>query len=290
MTVLSVVVPTYNRPGSLERLLSSILASEPLPGRLEILVVDDGSPDHVYDGLMAAFPTVRWIREQRAGPATARNRGWRKAKGDVIVFIDDDCVIAHSTLRHLRDALGEFDAVGAAIRPLNRGRLVADYMHAEHLVSHKVEDGRVRWLVTACLAVRRPVLDHVGGFDEQLTHPGGEDVDLSLRLRQGGFRLAVCDEAVVYHDHRPGLLHLVRTYYRHGTGQRRLATRHPERRADLVRSTQARLSPAAWFHAYRAYRADEDVLTSLVFVLMRIGMMVPWLFGALRGPTSRMNR
>lgn len=283
---LSVVIPTYGRPAQLARLLASILPAERPTESPEVVVVDDGSAPHTYDDVQAAFPSVKWLREQRSGPATARNMGWRMSTGDVVVFVDDDCVLAAGALSLLEEALMVHDAAGATIEPLHRGHLVADYMHAEHLVTHKVQEGQVRWLVTACLAVRRSALEKVGGFDEQLTTAGGEDVDLSLRLKEAGFRLGVAPAAVAFHDHRASLPLLVRTYYRHGTGQRRLAARHPERRTDLAGSTRARLSPAAWAGTYREYRQDEGVLTSVAFVGLRLTMMVPWLIGAWRGPSG----
>ncbi|HJV09227.1 MAG TPA: glycosyltransferase [Acidimicrobiales bacterium] len=283
MTSLSVVIPTHGRPEALARLLHSIVPVDVPGDGPQVVVVDDGSAPDTYEGVKAAYPSVKWLRQPRSGPATARNTGWQASTGDTVVFVDDDCVLAPDTLSLLQDALARYDAAGASIEPLHRGHLVADYMHAEHLVTHKLADGHVRWLVTACVAVRRPALESVGGFDEHLVH-GGEDVDLSLRLKAAGFRLGVVEEAVAYHDHRASLPLLVRTYYRHGTGQRRLAAHHPERRADLAQSTRSRLSPAAWAATYRDYRRHEDRLTSAAFVGLRVAMMVPWLIGAWRGP------
>lgn len=286
-TSLSVVIPTHDRPEALARLLSSIMQSD--GPSVEVVVVDDGSPAHTYDDAEESYPGVSWLREARSGPARARNAGWQKTTGDIVVFVDDDCVLAPETLGALRSALADFDAVGATIEPLERGRLIADFMHAEHLVCHKVDDGNVRWLVTACIGVRRSALEALGGFDERLTH-GGEDVDLSFRLREAGLRLSVCPGAVAHHDHRAGFAQLVRTYYRHGTGQQRLASRHPERRSDLARSTRARLSPASWVATYRSYRNDEGRLTSAAFVLLRAAMMIPWLVGALLGSGQKGER
>jgi GT2 family glycosyltransferase len=283
---LSVVIPTHERPAALARLLDSIVAADVRTDEPEVVVVDDGSAPFTYDLVEAAYPSVKWLRQPQSGPATARNMGWQASTGDIVVFVDDDCVLAPDALSRLQDALTVHDAAGASIEPLHRGHLVADFMHAENLVTHKVQDGQVRWLVTACLAVRRAALEQVGGFDEQLTTAGGEDVDLSLRLKEAGFRLGVAAEAVAFHDHRASLRLLVRTYYRHGTGQRRLTARHPERRTDLAGSTQARLSPAAWARTYRGYRQEEHVFTSLAFVGLRLAMMVPWLIGAWRGPSG----
>lgn len=281
---LSVVIPTHNRPAALARLLASILGPESSEASPEVVIVDDGSVVGTYDDLETKYPGVKWLRQPQSGPATARNTGWQASTGDIVVFVDDDCVLTPEALSRLQDALSVHDAAGASIEPLHRGHVVADFMHAEHLVTHKVQDGQVRWLVTACLAVRRTALEQVGGFDEQLTTAGGEDVDLSLRLKEAGFRLGVAREAVAFHDHRASLRLLVRTYYRHGTGQRRLTARHPERRADLAGSTRARLNPAAWVRTYRGYRQDEGRLTSVAFVGLRLAMMVPWLIGAWRGP------
>lgn len=281
---LSVVIPTHERPEALARLLDSIVPAQVPTDGPQVLVVDDGSRPFTYDAVQAAYPSVKWLRQSRSGPATARNTGWRASTGEVVVFVDDDCVLAPGALARLHAALAVYDAAGASIEPLHRGRVVADYMHAERLVTHKVQDGHVRWLVTACLAVRRAALEAVGGFDEQLTSAGGEDVDLSLRLKAAGFRLGVAQDVVAFHDHRASLRLLVRTYYRHGTGQRRLAAQHPERRTDLARSTRERLSPAAWASTYRSYRRHEGRLTSAAFVGLRLAMMVPWLIGAWRGP------
>lgn len=281
---LSIVIPTHERPAALARLLASVAASD-LPDGPEVLVVDDGSAPGTYAGVQTAYPAVKWMRQARSGPATARNTGWRSSTGGIVVFVDDDCVLAPEALSKLLTALADDDAVGGAIEPLQPGHLVADYMHAEHLVTHKLQDGHVRWLVTACLAVRREALESVGGFDEQLVH-GGEDVDLSLRLKAAGFRLGVAEDAVAYHDHRASLPLLVRTYYRHGTGQRRLAAQHVERRTDLAQSTRSRLSPAAWASTYKSYRRCEGRATSAAFVGLRAAMMVPWLIGAWRGPAG----
>lgn len=280
---LSVVIPTHGRPAQLARLLDSIVPVDVPSDGPQVIVVDDGSAPDIYDEVEAVYPSVKWLRQPRSGPATARNTGWRASTGDMVVFVDDDCVLAPDTLSRLQDALAVHAAAGASILPLHRGHLIADYMHAEHLVTHKVQDGHVRWLVTACLAVRRSALESVGGFDEHLVH-GGEDVDLSLRLKAAGFDLAVVEDAVALHDHRASLALLMRTYYRHGTGQRRLAAQHPERRSDLAHSSRSRLSPADWLRTYRTYRREHDTATSVAFVALRAAMMVPWLLGAAQGP------
>src|SRR5438045_3303997 len=94
---LSVVVATHNRVDELERMLAGLLAQERRPD--EVIVVDDGSTDSTAAALerheRASRLPLRVIRRPvAAGPATAREDGWRAAGGDLIVFTDDDCVPA----------------------------------------------------------------------------------------------------------------------------------------------------------------------------------------------------
>ena len=276
MADVSVVVPTHGRPASLARLLAS------LPPEPEVVVVDDGSPtDDVVDVVAGAGRPVRLLRQERRGPAAARNAGWRAASGDRIVFVDDDCVALDGAITTLAAALDDAAGAGARIEPLPGSGLVGTFMHLEGLVRHKVVDGDVRWLVTAGVAFRRDALEATGGFDERFFH-GGEDADLTMRLQQRGYPLRYVAGAVFHHDHRPDLVSLVRTYYRHGTGQRLLLA-HDGRATSLKRSARERVDPRAWAAVYRGYRREVPAPTAAACLVLRAGMMLPWLIGAARG-------
>ena len=90
---ISVVIPTYGRPGAAARLVSA-LATQRLPpgGWVDVIVVDDGSPTPVE---IAAEPPgtirVRVLRQTQQGPAAARNAGIAVAQGAMVAFVDDDC-------------------------------------------------------------------------------------------------------------------------------------------------------------------------------------------------------
>ena len=133
----------------------------------------------------------------------AREHGWRASRAPLIAFIDDDCVPAPDAMATLTAALDDADAVGAGMRPLAAAGLISSFVAAEGLVSHRVAStGDIRYLVTAGFAVRRSVLESVGGFDLAFAGAAGEDVDLSLRLMAEGYRLRIEPGAVIYHDHR----------------------------------------------------------------------------------------
>src|SRR5262249_17492022 len=86
--LLSVVIPTYNRALRLPLALQSVVDAALDP--VEIVVVDDGSTDNTAEVVERFGRGVRYVRQGNAGPAAARNRGIREARGDYILFLDSD--------------------------------------------------------------------------------------------------------------------------------------------------------------------------------------------------------
>jgi glycosyltransferase involved in cell wall biosynthesis len=254
--VISVVIPTYNRAAVLERLLRALARCEMPSGGAEFIVVDDGSPDDTQAVLArSALPGLVAVRQDNAGAAAARNRGWRLAHADVVAFTDDDCVPEPGWLVEIAAAFrdADVDAVGARIEPLVPG-VVAEFVQAERLVGHGGTPDDVKYLVTANAAYRRSVLEALDGFDDQFPGAAGEDTDLTMRARDLGFRLVLLDRATVAHDHRTSVRGLLRTYYRHGRAWKLLAEKHPQRGLG-TRSTRM-ATPGYWVERYRYYRAE----------------------------------
>lgn len=209
----SVVIPTFNRAASLERCLRA------LPLDLEVVVVDDGSTDGT-PGVpeRVSHPRLRFIRKSNGGPATARNRGTRTATGSIIVFTDDDCVPSPGWPWPLVDRLSReppsVGGVGGRVLPLGNG-LVSRYSTFHRILEPPQS---CSYLVTANCAYRREAFEAVGGFDESIRKPGGEDPDLAFRVRARGYGLAFEPSALVRHDYRENPLDLARTFYRYGKG------------------------------------------------------------------------
>ena len=102
MSLISVVIATYNRPALVERLLRQ-LATQRLSGRsFEVVVVDDGSSPPVAPGLRALDLPFRLevVEQQNAGAAAARNAGAAAARGELLVFVDDDMQVCPGFLQH----------------------------------------------------------------------------------------------------------------------------------------------------------------------------------------------
>jgi glycosyltransferase involved in cell wall biosynthesis len=280
--VVSVVVPTYNRAPVLRRLLEALAECDVPAGGLEVVVVDDGSRDDTAGVVRASPIPVEYLHQRNAGPAAARNRGWRHARGALIAFTDDDCVPSRRWLVDIVAAFEGVDVAGAGgrVESLVPGFL-AGFVQAERLVGHGGGAGQVGYLVTANAVYRRSVLEVVGGFDERFPGAAGEDTDLTMRVAEQGLRLTVLDDAVVAHDHRTTLLGLVRTYRRHGEARHLLRRLHPE--AAFGAKAARMTTPAHWHARYVYYRAEGATrIAALVYCGLRAVGLVAYGSGLVR--------
>lgn len=226
---LSVVVPCYGRRELTRRLLASLAAS---PDRFQVLLVDDASPEPLEPLLREFGPRLEleYLRQpRRQGPAAARNRGIAAARYALIAFTDNDCVVQPTWAReltlHLQDAAPKVAGVGG--RTLAVGHDVFSRYYSYHkLLDPYLHQGRYLYVVTANCAFRRSSLEEVGGFDEDLRQPGGEDPGLCFKLLERGYLLNYRPEAVVHHHYRPGLIDFARTLFRYGKGCRMQTDRY----------------------------------------------------------------
>lgn len=199
--VISVVVATHNRAHLLPRLVDALDAQD-LDSPYEVVIVDDGSTDDTWPTLerMAADrPHLHVLRQlPNAGPATARNRGWRESHAALVAFTDDDCVPQPRWLRGLVAGLEQADVV--------QGRTLPDPADADRIgpFGRTLEvTQELGYYQTCNMGYHRDALAQVGGFDERFRRPSGEDTDLAWRLKERGARSVFVEDALVFHDVRP---------------------------------------------------------------------------------------
>jgi len=231
-SLASVVVCTHNRAAGAERLLRS-LADQSVPSqRYEIVLVDDGCTDETASmcrRLQADVPNLRYVATGiKSGTARARNAGVEAARGDPILFVDDDCIARRDWLEHMLAALESEPLVAGAVAA-PRGR----YFQLCHNVAEfyrlfpcrKV--GYVDWIANANAGFRRSLLEDVGLF--RGTWRLAEDTEFLLRARTRGYRPYFEPRAVVTHHtprHRFG--EVLRYSAQHATVTIRLRLRYPE--------------------------------------------------------------
>jgi histidinol-phosphate phosphatase family protein len=191
---VTIVIPTLGRPSLRTTLAALAACSGPAPR--EIVLVDDRrSPKAALDDVVPKRLSgrTRVIRGRGAGPAAARNDGWRSATSGWIAFLDDDVVPGPKWLERLAKDLACADDPDVWPAPVGAvaGRIVVRLPAFRRPTDWErntaaLEDAR--W-ITADLAYRRRVLVSVAGFDERFTRAYREDADLALRVRKAGYLL-----------------------------------------------------------------------------------------------------
>ncbi len=268
--VVSVVVATRDRAQMLPRLVSAVGTQEGV-GPVELVIVDDASTDSTWEVLhqlaaSARIPLTPLRLEHNVGPASARNAGWRAARGSLIVFTDDDCVPQPGWLKALVDGLTRVELVQGRTIPIPERE--ASRGPFAHTLWVREDGGRYE---TCNIAYRREVLEQLGGFDEgfrYISRSGGrrgpiygEDTDLAWRAKETGARASFEAAALVHHEVHPS------SYRDHLRGMRR--------RAGLVRTVKRHPGMRRYLHSRWFYQASHPpallALVGIALVLARSG-------------------
>jgi glycosyltransferase involved in cell wall biosynthesis len=222
---LSVVIPTYNRPAQLQSCLSSLAASEYPRDRFEVIIVDDGGqtdPEPTVARFRSSM-NVSLMRIEHAGPAAARNAGARRARGDYLVFTDDDCVPSPEWLGAIADGMSR-----SPRHMIGGTRLNAfpenQYSAASHFVVDYVQRHLNEGVTGFCfcpsnnLALPRKRFLEMNGFDTTFSLAAGEDRELCDRWLQEGNGISQESCAIVSHAHWLTRSSFLRQHFNYGRG------------------------------------------------------------------------
>jgi mycofactocin glycosyltransferase len=237
---VSIVIPVMDREEELRECLTSLCRIDYPEDLLEVIVVDDGSSDGSAEVASAFGATVLSSGGRGRGPAAARNRGAEAATGEILAFIDSDCTASIPWLKELVGAFADpqVAAVGGLVDGMYRTSALDRYeavMSSLSLGKHERsgQGGDDTFYLPSCnLLVRRDAFARVGGF--RVAMHVGEDVDLTWRLRDGGFRIIYRPQGRVLHAHRSYLPAFLKRRFEYGTSEGLLQTLHPERRKKMA--------------------------------------------------------
>jgi GT2 family glycosyltransferase len=177
----SVIIPTCNRNDLLAKCLARLQPDVQTLKEVdyEIIVTDDSAGEGAAALIAEQFPFVQWAAGPRRGPAANRNNGARLAKGEWLVFLDDDVIPDFGLLSAYYEKIKQlqnFWAFEGAILPDDWSLLQKDL--AECPVNTR---GNCFWSANIC--VQRNLFDTIGGFDENFLIAAQEDQDLYRRLK-----------------------------------------------------------------------------------------------------------
>ena len=224
--IISLIIPGRNEEAVIDACLNSVI---PLLGRhdlTEILFVDDGSTDQTAEAVKR-YP-VEYVQGEGKGPAAARNIGWRKAAGDIVWFLDADCIAGPESLplllRHLDDP--DIAGVGGSFRNACPHSLLSRIIHEEIMARHRRMGPEAGHLASGHVVYRREVLERLKGFDERFIT--NEDVELSYRISRQGYKLVFEPDSRVGHHYPVHLWPYIGTQFKHAFWRVHLYRRYRE--------------------------------------------------------------
>jgi len=222
MPLISVIIPTYNRPQRITECLSALAALNFSPEQFEVIVVDDGGCLEVHSAInnLNSAVDLTVVRQDHAGAAQARNTGAASAQGQYLVFLDDDCLPEREWLAALATRLerGEMEAVaGQTVNgcPQNLYDCASHLLSYHQYDSYKTAGAPVEFLATNNLAMQAELFHTVGGFDPNFIL-AYEDRDFCDRWLRFGYRLTYIPEAVVRHCRSMTLRSFCRQHWTYG--------------------------------------------------------------------------
>ncbi|HJX71736.1 MAG TPA: glycosyltransferase [Bacteroidales bacterium] len=230
----SVVLPTYGRPGDVEEFLDSLTRQE--YNDFEILVVDATADDSVRQVAEKYLDKLKlnFIYKKGLGISESRNLGVKLSKGGFVVFIDSDCVVPPSYFTEIEKylSLNKVDAFGgpdAASKDFTHSQKAINYVMTSFLTTGGIR-GKAKRIGrfeprSFNMGVSRKAFDAVGGYSGMKV---AEDIDLSMRLHQAGFKTALIPDAYVYHKRKANLHKFLVQMFMYGKARIDLFMRHRE--------------------------------------------------------------
>ena len=247
----SVIIPTFNRRELILQTLPTVLDQTLSADDYEVIIVVDGSTDGTAEALkqIASSVQIRILEQDNRGQAAAMNAGLSVAKGELVLFVDDDHFCERTLLAEHAAAHSDYDCLvfgTVLVDSRSPDTLATKWMHAntQNWIAHLKRDG-LCWPADAAVmpnsSMRRGNLETIGGFDERLRRP--LDKELGLRLWKAGLLFRYCSTAITYqvYDKSTDYLALHESPL-HGANEDLICRNHPEFRqfsqfADFTKGT-----------------------------------------------------
>jgi len=227
--MISIIIPVLNNERTIRDCLEAILDQGYPRENYEIIIVDNGSTDNSVD-IIKEY-SVKLLFEKRAHNSyMARNIGIKHAAGDVIVFLDADCIPRENWLMNLTAPFTNIDigvVAGEVFGTEPTNLIQGFYSYIDFLnQENKVEDS-IRALGAGNIALRKEIFSLVGLFDENFRWGGDNDFGLRLQ-KETNYKIMFSRDASVEHCHRHSFKGLFKQAFTYGLGKGRFRIKHAD--------------------------------------------------------------
>lgn len=240
---ISIVIATKGRVKLLEDLLASVQeARKNFDGPTEVLLIDDSCGDDVV-AILAMCKKYEAIRIE-FGPSVPekRNVGVQKAQYDIVLFLDSDCIVTPNLLKehyklYTDEAVGGVAGYLEFIGEDTWFWQAVDKTPFTICFSFPKWMDTVPWTPTANCSMRKKVFEEINGFDRSFPDkPGGEDVDLGLRMVKAGYIFKCTADGLVYHSKKTWIpvKAMFRRLWHYGAANYYLTENHPDYVMDIM--------------------------------------------------------
>ena len=226
---VSIVVPAYNEEKTIEGCIQSLLGLTYPKNKYEILIVDNNSNDKTAKIIQEY--DISYLKETKPGPSAARNLGIKKAKGEIIAFIDADCVVDKNWLKNLVKGFDNPKIVGSGgkikvFKPLKMIEKYADRRLYNQKQFIQGIGGLLPFLATVNCADKAEVFKKIGLFDPSFT--SAEDNDFGWRIHALGYKFSYVSSAIVFHQMSKSFIEILKKQFIYGRDNMRLLFKHQD--------------------------------------------------------------
>ncbi|MDR2651026.1 MAG: glycosyltransferase [Prevotellaceae bacterium] len=227
----SIVVPVLNRPNEIKEFLESL--SQQTDNNFEVVIME-GESMHTCDEICKEYSkkiNIKHIKNQILSRSIRRNLGVEAATGNYIILFDSDCILPPQYIETVRKQLTEnytdcFGGPDNAHESFNTFQKAINYSMTSLFTTGGIRGGASQsgnFLPRAFnMGFSKEVYEKVGGYDDII----GEDIDLSMRIKEAGFSVRLIKEAFVYHKRRLTLKKFYKQTYTFGCARIVFAKRH----------------------------------------------------------------
>lgn len=217
-TLLSVVIPTYNRPDRLAVCLESLSVQSADPKNWEVVVVNDGGSaiDEVIEPFQGRIRVVHLSQENR-GPASARNLGAENSSGDILAFLDDDCLPDPDWVGKMTASVRQGELVGGKVRNHIKGNIYSET--SQTLIDYlymRLQGTTDMFFTSNNMGIHSADFRRIGGFDTGFLTSAGEDREFSVRAVQNGISLRFDPDLRIAHTHDLSFSSFLRLHFKYG--------------------------------------------------------------------------
>jgi|GEM_PF-1660212 len=188
--MMSVIIPVRNEERNIGEMLQN-LKKDGFKGRHEIIVVDGDSKDKTVK--IAKGFGAKVVKQKKLGISNARNLGWQKAAGDVLVYLEADHIVKSGFLQAVAKYFEQNKDIDAA--RYNITAYEGNYIQKALAVQVKLSERRYHGARDFCTIFRKYVLEKTGGWDENIGF--AEDRELPARVKDAGFKIGFIENAKV---------------------------------------------------------------------------------------------